>query len=139
MGNKNIYKHSFSFCQEEINKFAELTGDKNPIHINEEVAKSSIFGKRIMHGFLGASIFSKVFGTIFPGEGTIYLKQSLIFLKPMYPDSTYTAIFEIKEIFKEKSRALVRTYILNEKEETVIEGEALIQNKIYSSSISGNV
>jgi len=111
----NIYKTKFSFTQEDVNKFAELTGDKNPIHINEEFAKNTVFGKRILHGFLGASIFSKVFGTEFPGEGTIYLKQSLQFLKPMYPDFTYTAVFEIKDIYKEKSRALIRTYILNDR------------------------
>ena len=76
MGNNNFYQTSFSFSQNDIIMFAELTGDKNPIHLDEEVAKNTIFGKRILHGFLGASIFSKVFGTIFPGEGTIYIKQN---------------------------------------------------------------
>ncbi|HOU98299.1 MAG TPA: MaoC family dehydratase [Bacteroidales bacterium] len=132
MGNNNFYQTSFSFSQNDIIKFAELTGDKNPIHLDEEVAKNTIFGKRILHGFLGASIFSKVFGTIFPGEGTIYIKQNLIFLKPMFPDEIYTACFEIKEIIKEKSRAIIHTFIKNESGEIVIDGEAIIQNKIYS-------
>ena len=85
------YTHDFKFTQEEVNRFAEVTGDKNPVHTNAEFAAKTIFKKPIMHGMLGASLFSKVFGVLFPGEGTIYLNQSLNFLRPMSVDVDYVA------------------------------------------------
>jgi acyl dehydratase len=127
-----IYTHKFSFSQEEVNRFAEVTGDNNPIHLSAEYAEKSIFKKPIMHGFLGASIFSKVFGTLFPGEGTIYLKQSMSFLKPMYVNQEYEAVFTIKEIIAGKNRALIETKIVeSETNNITITGEALIQNAKY--------
>ena len=92
------YKHDFSFSQEDIIKFAEVTGDKNPVHLDANYAATTMFKVPIMHGMLGASLFSKVFGTLFPGEGTIYLKQSLSFMKPMFVDTAYEAVFTVKEI-----------------------------------------
>src|SRR3990172_4236067 len=78
------YKYEFSFSDDDIIGFAKVSGDHNPIHLDEEYASKTIFKKRIIHGFLGGSVFSKVFGTIVPGEGTIYLSQSLKFMGPMY-------------------------------------------------------
>jgi acyl dehydratase len=106
-----IYTHEFKFSQEEVNQFAKVTGDNNPVHTNAEFAAKTMFKRPIMHGMLSASLFSKVFGTLFPGEGTIYLKQSLSFLKPMYVDTTYEAVFTVKEVIKEKNRAIVETSI----------------------------
>jgi acyl dehydratase len=73
------YSHEFKFTQNEVNQFAEVTGDKNPVHTDAEYAAKTMFKRPIMHGMLSASLFSKVFGTLFPGEGTIYLKQSSIY------------------------------------------------------------
>jgi acyl dehydratase len=106
-----VYSHDFQFSQEEVNRFAEVTGDKNPVHTNAEYAAKTMFKRPIMHGMLSASLFSKVFGTLFPGEGTIYLKQTLNFLKPMYVDTTYEAVFTVKEVLKDKHRAIVETTI----------------------------
>jgi len=106
-----VYTHDFQFSQEEVNRFAEVTGDKNPVHTNAEYAAKTMFKRPIMHGMLSASLFSKVFGTLFPGEGTIYLKQTLNFLKPMYVDTTYEAVFTVKEVLKDKHRAIVETVI----------------------------
>nr|WP_244267853.1 hypothetical protein [Nonlabens ulvanivorans] len=66
-----------------------------------------------MHGYLGASIFSKVFAMSFPGEGTIYLKQDLKFLKPMFVDVNYIAKFKVLDIISEKHRSLVLTEIFD--------------------------
>src|ERR1039458_7001087 len=79
-----VYKYAFSFTQKDVENFAKVTGDNNPIHLDNAYAAQTVFKKPIMHGFLGASIFSKVFGTLFPGEGTIYMKQSMAFVKPMF-------------------------------------------------------
>ncbi len=122
------YIHEFSFNQEDIIHFAQVTGDNNPIHLDENYAATTIFKRPIMHGMLGGAVFSRVFGTLFPGEGTIYLSQSLTFLKPMYVDETYKAIFEVKELMVEKNRAIISTTIQNIEGKTVIAGEAQIMN-----------
>lgn len=129
--NRSTFEYVFSYSQEDVNDFAEISGDKNPIHLDDEYAKKTIFKRRIIHGFLGASVFSKVFAMYFPGEGTIYLKQDLKFMKPMYTKEKYTSCFTIIEHLVKKHRAIVLTEILNEKGEIIITGEALIQNKKF--------
>ncbi len=124
-----IYTHEFQFSQKEVEQFAQVTGDKNPVHLDAEYAATTMFKKPIMHGMLSASLFSKVFGTLFPGEGTIYLKQSLNFLRPMYVDTTYVAVFTVKEIVKEKNRAIVETVIKDKANDTLCtSGEATVMN-----------
>jgi acyl dehydratase len=122
------YTHTFSYTQEQVNEFARVTGDDNPVHLDEEFASKTIFKKRIAHGMLGASILSKVFGTLFPGNGTIYLNQTLNFLRPMYVDEMYDAVFEVKELIIEKNRAVISTTILNSEGKSVLSGEATIMN-----------
>lgn len=124
----DVYTHEFQFSQEDVNQFAKVTGDNNPVHTNPEYAAKTMFKRPIMHGMLSASLFSKVFGTLFPGEGTIYLKQSLNFLKPMYVDTAYDAIFTVKEVIKDKNRAVIETVIRNKEGLTCTSGEAVILN-----------
>jgi len=123
-----VYKHEFKFTQEEVNQFAQVTGDNNPVHIDPDFAAKTLFKRPIMHGMLGASLFSKVFGTLFPGNGTIYLKQSLAFLKPMYVNTQYEAIFTVKEVNKEKHRAIIETSIIDESGTVCTTGDALVMN-----------
>jgi acyl dehydratase len=124
-----VYKFPFSFSQNDVQKFADVTGDKNPIHLNSDYASHTLFKRPIMHGFLGSSIFSKVFGTLFPGEGTVYLKQSLAFVKPMFVNTPYEAVFTVKEVIKEKNRAVIETSIVEaESGETTIKGDATVMN-----------
>ena len=123
------FEHQFEYSQADVVAFAEVTGDKNPIHLDEDYAKHTPFGRRILHGFLGASIFSKVFGTLFPGEGTIYLKQSMSFFKPMYTGTQYTAVFTVAEVFPQKRRGLIKTEIMGEDSKVVVSGEALIMHE----------
>jgi len=123
------YTHSFSFTQEEVVRFAEVTGDKNPVHLDEAYAATTMFKRPIMHGFLGGAVFSKVFGTLCPGEGTIYLKQSMAFMRPMYVDTTYEVRMTVKEVNKEKHRATVETLVVDVASgETTISGEATVMN-----------
>lgn len=124
-----VYTHEFQFSQDEVNRFAEVTGDKNPVHLDADYAAKTMFKRPIMHGMLSASLFSKVFGTLFPGEGTIYLKQSLSFLKPMYVDTAYEAVFTVKEVLKDKNRAVVETLIKDKNTGNVCtSGEAVVMN-----------
>lgn len=124
-----VYTHDFSFSQDEVNRFAEVTGDKNPVHLDPEYAAKTMFKRPIMHGMLSASLFSKVFGTLFPGEGTIYLKQSLSFLKPMYVDTKYEAVFTVKDVIGDKNRATIETLIKDKSTGNVCtSGEATVMN-----------
>lgn len=122
------FLHEFKFSQEEVNRFAEVTGDKNPVHTDAAFASKTMFKRPIMHGMLSASLFSKVFGTLFPGEGTIYLKQTLNFLKPMYVDTHYDAVFTVKEILKDKNRAIIETVIRDKEGKVCTSGEASVMN-----------
>jgi 3-hydroxybutyryl-CoA dehydratase len=122
-------EESFSFSQEQVNLFIQLTGDDNPIHYDEAFASNTVFRKPIIHGFLSSSVFSKILGIKMPGYGTIYLKQEMNFKKPMYVDTTYTCVIEILEI--EKNRAKLSTQVLNEKKEVVIDGYAIVLNDIF--------
>jgi acyl dehydratase len=124
----DTFTHKFQFSQEEVNRFAEVTGDQNPVHTDADYAAKTMFKRPIMHGMLSASLFSKVFGTLFPGEGTIYLKQSLSFLKPMYVDTPYEAVFTVKEVLKDKNRAVVETLIKNPDGLVCTSGEATVMN-----------
>ena len=124
----DTFTHKFQFSQEEVNRFAEVTGDQNPVHTDAAYAAKTMFKRPIMHGMLSASLFSKVFGTLFPGEGTIYLKQSLSFLKPMYVDTSYEAVFTVKEVLKDKNRAVVETLIKNPDGLVCTSGEATVMN-----------
>jgi acyl dehydratase len=123
------YRYAFSFNQADVEAFARLTGDTNPLHLDAEYAAHTAFRRPIMHGLLGASVFSKVLGTIFPGEGTVYLKHEIEFTQPMYVDVPYEAVVTIKEL-GEKFTAKIETLIL-EKEtgKVTINGEALVMNR----------
>ena len=123
------YLHEFKFSQNEVLKFAELTGDNNPVHINETYASKTIFKRPVMHGVLGASVFSKIFGTLFPGEGTIYLSQNLNFMRPMYADTEYEAVLTVKEVLKDKHKAVIETIVKDKLTGKICtSGEATIYN-----------
>lgn len=125
------YKYNFECSQNQVDEFAKITGDNNPLHLNDDYASKTIFNKPIMHGFLSASVFSKVFGTLFPGEGTIYISQSLEFKKPMFVNQQYIAVFIIESINQEKGIAVISTEILDKQQNQTIIGKAVIRNKKF--------
>lgn len=126
----DVYKHGFSYTQEEVDTFAKVSGDTNPLHVDADYAAGSIFGKRIMHGYLGACVFTKIFGTQLHWDGNVYLKQSLVFLKPMYAGQQYEAVITVKEIFPEKNRVMYETQIFEAGTENLCTtGEAVLMNK----------
>lgn len=106
----STFEYPFEFTQEDIELFAKVSGDHNPIHLDEEFASKSRFGKRIAHGMFGASIISKVMGMHFPGPGSVYLKQSLEFMRPMYVGEKYMVEVKVESI-DEKRRAVLSTLI----------------------------
>lgn len=117
------------FSEEDVLKFASLSLDTNPIHIDKQYAEKSVFGKQIVHGFLSSSLISAVIGTKMPGPGSIYLHQNLNFKKPVYIGDEVKAIVTIKDINIEKSIIYLDTMCYNSLDNIVIEGNAIIKYK----------
>ena len=111
--------------ESDIVLFAAVTGDTNPMHLNAEYAKNSIFGERIAHGMLAAGLITKALGTQLPGPGTIYLSQSLKFRAPVRIGQTVTATVEVVALHPERHRATLRT-LCTVAGEPVLEGEAYV-------------
>jgi acyl dehydratase len=102
-----VHKHQFRFSQTDVEEFARVTGDNNPLHLDPDFAAQTPFKRPIIHGMLGASIFTKVLGTEFPGSGSVYLKQTLEFLRPMIVDTDYEAVFTVITFNPDKHTAEV--------------------------------
>lgn len=117
--------YSQTITDADVKAFAGLSGDHNPVHVSDEYAAESRYGKRIAHGLMSASFFSALFGTRIPGPGCVYVSQSLIFKKPVYLGDTVTATVTVKSINIEKSRVFFET-LCKVKNKTVISGEAEI-------------
>jgi 3-hydroxybutyryl-CoA dehydratase len=115
-----------TITEADILMFAAVSTDTNPAHINEEYAKTTMFKKRIAHGVLSGSLISSVLGTQLPGPGSIYINQTYQFKAPVFINDTLTAIVEVKEINTEKNRVLFRTYVTNQDDKVVLDGEATI-------------
>ena len=115
------------FTDEDVRTFAKISLDTNPVHLNEEYAQNTIFKGRIIHGFLSGSLISAIIGTVLPGEGTIYLNQTMNFLKPVRVGEKIKATVEIVGIKEEKNILTLNTYCENERGEMVIEGSAVVK------------
>lgn len=124
--NGSTYQKEFFVDEKLITEYAELTGDTNPLHLNSEFTSKTIFNERIAHGGLIFGFISNTLGTDFPGPGTVYVSQSLNFLKPVYYNSKVTVKIIVKEILP-KLGAIIRTEVLNENDEVVCEGDAKIK------------
>ncbi|WP_332675086.1 MaoC family dehydratase [Aromatoleum sp.] len=107
----------------DILMFAGISGDTNPVHLDDEFAQSTMFGARIAHGMLSASFISAVFGTKLPGPGCIYLAQSLKFKAPVKVGDTVVARVTVLELIPEKRRVLFDT-VCTVAGKPVLEGQA---------------
>ena len=124
IGQKAFVEKTIS--EENVRHFAEISGDDNPLHLDEAYAAGSRFGKRVVHGMLAASLISRVIGTKLPGKGTIYLSQSLKFLKPVFIGDTVRAEVEITKLDTERGRITLETRVIRQDGECVLAGEALV-------------
>ncbi|HEV2860394.1 MAG TPA: MaoC family dehydratase [Pyrinomonadaceae bacterium] len=111
---------------DDIRKFADLIGDDNSVHLDDEYAAKTRFGRRIAHGMIGASLVSAVLGTRLPGPGTIYLSQTLKFTAPVYPGDEVTARATVKNVKEGKPVVTLETVCKNQRGETVLTGEAVV-------------
>lgn len=111
---------------EDIRIFAEVTGDKNPLHLDDDFASKTIFKRRIAHGILTAGLISAVIGSKLPGNGTIYLSQTLNFLAPVYIGDEITTKVEVLQVSKGGKRLRLKTQVINQNGTVVVDGEALV-------------
>ena len=110
----------------DIATYAALTGDANPLHIDDGFAACSRFGRRVAHGLLSAGLISAVLGTKLPGPGAIYLQQSLRFVRPVYPGDSVTATVEVTAYRDDRRIVTLRTTCSDQRGEVVLDGEAVV-------------
>ena len=108
----------------EIESFAKISEDRNPIHLNDEAGKASIFKSRVAHGMLSASLFSALLGEYLPGHGAIYLSQTLQFTKPVYPGDKVVASVTVININNKKKQVTLKCEA-KVGDKLVIKGEAV--------------
>lgn len=126
IGSKENFTKTIS--ESDVYLFAGITGDLNPAHINNEWARQSIFGERIVHGIFVTGLISAVIGMKLPGPGSIYMEQDAKFLKPVKIGDTVTAEVEVAEIINETKKILkLNTSVYNQNEELVVEGYAVVK------------
>jgi acyl dehydratase len=112
------------FTQADVEAFAAISGDRNPIHFDPAVARAAGFEREIVHGNLVTSLISRILGTELPGPGTILLGQQLRYLRPVYSGDRIRASVEVVSIREDKPVVTLRTWV--ESHETVVDGEATV-------------
>jgi 3-hydroxybutyryl-CoA dehydratase len=111
-----------------VRQFAELSGDHNPIHLDEEYAKTTRFGRRIAHGMISGAIISRALGAEL-GPGGIYLAQTMKFMSPVFIDDVLTVELYVASFREERGIGIIETNIKNQRGELVVKGEATIMTK----------
>jgi 3-hydroxybutyryl-CoA dehydratase len=109
-----------------VRAFADLSGDYNPIHIDEEFAKTTRFGKRIAHGMISGALISAVLGYEFKERRVVYLSQTMKFVAPVFIDDTVTATATVTRIRADKPIVTLETVCINQNGETTLKGEAVV-------------
>lgn len=117
--------HSRTISDADIKSYAGLSGDNNPIHLSDEYANESRFGKRIAHGLMSAGFFSALFGTSLPGTGCVYVSQSLNFKRPVYIGDTVVATVTVTSVDRKRKRVVFDT-VCKVRGKVVIDGVAEI-------------
>jgi 3-hydroxybutyryl-CoA dehydratase len=111
---------------DDVRTFAEISGDRNPVHLDDEYAAGSMFGKRIAHGTLTGALISAVLGMLMPGPGTIYLSQTYSFKAPVYIGEEITARLEVSAYRADKRVTTLKTEVYNQDGKLVLDGEAVV-------------
>jgi acyl dehydratase len=111
-----------TFTDDDVQRFIDITGDVNPLHVDEEFASQTRFGRRVIHGMLTASILSTMVGMLLPGSGAIYRRQTIDFLLPVHVGDTVTAHFVVRSVDRAKHRLVIDSWIENEAGQRVLEG-----------------
>ena len=120
------FEFSKAFTSSDVNEFARISEDNNPIHVDSDYASKTLFGQRLVHGVLLTSMFSKIFGTIYPGDGGIYQSQSTKFLRPVFLNEQITAKVTLQDFDHNKHRGTFLTECFKSDGDLAMTGEAKI-------------
>ena len=123
VGQKATYSKTVG--EKDIQLFAAMSGDRNPVHLDEDFAAGTIFRERIAHGMFSGALISAAVACTLPGPGTIYLGQTMQFTRPVKFGDTLTVQLEILEKLP-KVRVRIATRVVNQRDEIVVDGEAEI-------------
>lgn len=115
-----------TITDEMIRTFAELSGDRNPVHLDDAYAATTRFGRRIAHGMIAAGLISATIANDLPGPGAVYLGQSLQFKAPVFPGDSVTATVEVRAIRADKPIVTLATTCTTQNGTVVLEGEAVV-------------
>jgi acyl dehydratase len=115
-----------TFLDEDVRIFASISGDRNPIHLDDEYAANTRFGKRLVHGILTSGMISALLGMELPGPGSIYVKQILNFKAPVFIGDTITATVTVTGVRTDKPIITLETICKNQNGNIVIDGEAIV-------------
>ena len=110
----------------DVRMFADISGDRNPVHLEDEFAATTFFKKRIAHGALSGALISAVLGMLLPGPGTIYLSQTMNFKAPVYIGEEITARVAVTAYRADKRIATLKTEVFNQANKLVLDGEAVV-------------
>jgi len=115
-----------TFTDEDVRTFAEISGDKNPIHLDDEFAAGTRFKKRLVHGILASGMISALLGMELPGPGSVYIKQTLNFRAPVYIGELITAAVTVIKTREDKPIVTLETVCKKQDGTVVIDGEAVL-------------
>ncbi|MDR2421776.1 MAG: MaoC family dehydratase [Deltaproteobacteria bacterium] len=122
----DVAEKSLVVTEQLVRDFAALSGDYNPVHLDEGYATATVFGHRVAHGVISAALLSTVLGTMLPGEGTIYLSQSLEFRKPVFLNENVTAKVEVKDKNNRSKKIRLLTTVYKADGQMALSGEAWV-------------
>lgn len=125
----DTFESKRSYTREDVHAFARLTGDNNPIHVDEEFGKRSEYGRNIVHGNFIIATFSADIATSFPGPGTIVMQKKIVFIRPVFIGETYTLISKISSIDYDENSAIIKCYLKNSSGKICIRVTNTIKNR----------
>ena len=120
------YKFERFISASDVQKFAEVVGDLNPIHLDIGFAKKSFFKNRIVHGAFLAGLISKVLGMDFPGQGTVYISQDSAFKRPVFVDTSVSVEIKVTQVLADQRRLVLDTNVLNSEGKVCLAGAAIV-------------
>ena len=125
MGDRAV--HSKTIAASDLDDFAALSGDRYPLHVDEDYARNTRYGRRVAHGMLTASLLSTANALLLGTPGGISVEQTVRFLRPVFVGDTITATSEVVELLPAQRRLRCRTTCVNQHGEIVIAGQAIEQ------------
>jgi acyl dehydratase len=120
-------ERNFRLTTDDVQAFARISNDSNPVHLDEQYAASSPFGQRIAHGMLSASYISATIAQDLPGPGSIYLSQELRFLAPVFHNQDLTVRLTVTGLREDKAHVKLDCQVLSQVGDVVLAGEALVK------------